>query len=114
MQVLVGNEPRAYREVLAAAIAVLRPYVQVRTVEPIDLDRAVLAAQSSVVFCSRLSLVIEARAASWILLYPDGEGRTIVGARGRRFAPADMDLDAILHVIDQAEMCTGDCQAAFG
>jgi hypothetical protein len=38
MRVLVANEPRAYREVLAATLHQPRPQLVVFTAEPEDLD----------------------------------------------------------------------------
>ena len=40
-RVLMANEPRAYREGIAAVIGQLRPEVEVKTVEPSALDASI-------------------------------------------------------------------------
>ncbi|MBV9281823.1 MAG: hypothetical protein JOZ41_17230, partial [Chloroflexi bacterium] len=54
------------------------------------------------VICSRLTETIEAGALAWILLYPEGERRVILGSKGRRVESLDLDLDELLAFLDRA------------
>lgn len=100
--VVVANEPRAYREVLARAFRVRRPDVPVYLAEPAALDRAVLERAPALVVCSALSEVIETRPRTWVVLYPGGEDRAILSVAGVRRAIAGIELDDLLATIDQA------------
>jgi hypothetical protein len=68
IRILVANEPRCYREVIAAAVHELRPHAEVITVEPADLDRAVVYRQPHLVVCSRLTEVVETHSPVWVVL----------------------------------------------
>ncbi len=104
IRVVVANEPRAYREVLAAAVHELRPGLEVQAVEPEELDGIVGRDLPHLVVCSRLSEVIETRAPAWVVLYPEGEGRAVIGLGGRRTALSGgrIDFARILMLIDEA------------
>jgi hypothetical protein len=101
MRILVANEPRAYREVLAAAVQELRPQVEVSTFEPEDLDDAVVCLDPHLVVCSRLSETVQSHALTWVMLYPEGEAHAEISLAGRRTTVASMEFNALLDVIDQ-------------
>ena len=52
-RVLMANEPRAYREGIAAVIGQLRPVVEVETVEPDALDDSIERFSPDMVICSK-------------------------------------------------------------
>ena len=102
MRLLVANEPRAYREVLCAAFMVLRPEVEIFTVEADLLDREYRRLLPELVLCNRLTSLIEREAPAWILLYPDEGPLTITCLRGERNTVANMDLNKLIAIIDEA------------
>jgi hypothetical protein len=104
VRIVVANEPRAYREVLAAAVQELRPQLEVLAVEPAELDGAVARLAPRLVVCSQLSEVVETRAPAWVVLYPEGEGRAVIGVGGRRTAlnGGSIDFARVLMLIDKA------------
>ncbi len=55
MRVIIANEPRAYREVLAATIERLRPNVELVNVEPSGVDELILRLRPQLVICSFLT-----------------------------------------------------------
>ena len=104
-RVVVGNEPRYYREALVAAFRCLRPHLDVLLVEPADLDD-VSTCRGDVVVCSHLSQAIRSHALAWIVLYPEAENRAVIGLAGRERSVASADIDDLLDVIDEAERLT--------
>jgi hypothetical protein len=103
MRIMVANEPRAYREVIAEAFRQLRSDVEVITAEPIELDGAIADLAPDLVVCSQLSEVIETRPLAWILLYPDGQATAIISIQGHRSTSAAIEFTGLLAAVDQAE-----------
>ena len=108
MRVMVANEPRSYRETIACVLAELRPKVEVLTVEPRDLERELLRVLPQLVVCSRVTRLINREAPVWIELYPDLGSESVVGFNGQRIVYPDIDLEAILSIVDEAERLFGD------
>jgi len=101
MRILVANEPTIYREVISAAFRVLQPCVEAFTAEPEYLDREFSRLQPQFVVCSRLTRRVELDALVWVVLYPHGASRAVVGRLdGRRITLAGIDLDTLLSVLD--------------
>jgi len=105
LRVLVANEPLVYREVISAAIEVLRPDFEVFTAEPENLDREFLClGPRLVVVCSRLTELVERDALAWVQLYPNHTSHTLVALGDQRPTKLTyMDLDTLLAVLDAAE-----------
>jgi hypothetical protein len=101
MCIIMANEPRSYRTVLAATIGRLRPDVKVITVDPEDLDAAVIRLAPALVLCSRLTPAIR-EPVNWVLLYPGYETRTVVNLGGQVTAGGDLGLEELLSIVDQA------------
>lgn len=88
LSVLVANEPRAYRDALAGAFAVLRSDPRVESLAPDALVLALDRPRPPAIVCSRLTPGVEARACAWIVRYPDHESVTIVrGPAGGSVVP---------------------------
>lgn len=102
MRVLIGNAPRAYREVLAAALHALRPEIDVIIVPPEELDVAIAHHDPDFVVCSELTQVVETRPRSWALLYPDGKSMSLIVVRGECEMVRDMELETLLAGVDRA------------
>ena len=100
--IVLGNEPRAYREALAAAIACLRPELAVTAVEPDALDAAVERLRPRLVVCSGLTARVESDVPAWALLYPDGARMVVTSVDGERATASNLDLAALLALLDRA------------
>jgi hypothetical protein len=106
MRILVANEPRAYREVIAGALQVLRPHHEVIVVEPENLDGAVVRLVPELVLCSRLTEVVETRPLAWAVLYPAMDTRALISIAGHsHLVSADLPFTRLLSVIDEVERC---------
>ena len=100
--VLLANEPRAYREVLAAALGDLRPDIDFVVLEPIKLDRVVRQMHPTVVICDEATPVVCDHSEVWLELYPDQGSRSVLGFRSERSLIEDVQLSDIITIIDQA------------
>jgi hypothetical protein len=100
--ILVANEPRTYREALTLAVRAERPLLDVRAVEPTDLDREVARCRPALVVCSELRSIVEQRLPIWVLLYPEGTRLAIVGGGTAPAVTGDFDLPGILALVDRA------------
>jgi hypothetical protein len=100
--VLVANELRYYREVIANAILMLRPDFEVSTAEPELLDHELIHLNPDVVVCSRATPTIRSRWPAWVELYPDGEPLAVVCIDGQSSTVHDIELDDLLSIIDRA------------
>lgn len=103
MRVLVANEPRAYRVVISAALKELRPHLEVHTAQPTNLDEEFLRLAPGLVVCSRTTALIEEATASWVELYPDHSSGARASLAGEKTTFAEMDFDALLSILDEAE-----------
>ncbi len=99
MRVLVANEPRSYRDVIAAALQSMRSSADVAIVEPERLDAEVTRRKPHLVLCSRLTAAA-GWSFDWVVLHPDGENRAEINVRGERRIVSDLDLDGLLAVFD--------------
>lgn len=100
-RILVANEPRAYRDALAATLRALRPQVEALAVEPAELDGAVERLAPDLVICSWASETVRARAWAWVVLYPGGSEQAVVALGGRCQELRYVDLAAILALVDE-------------
>lgn len=105
MRVLVAFEDdyRAYREVIAAGIGVLRPHAAVRTANPDALDEELKRFKPQVVICGQPEAADPNDVLAWIELPLDPlrPGRIRVG--DRRWESTNPTLDVLLGVIDEVE-----------
>ena len=103
MRVLLANEPLAYREVLYGAIQKLRPYIEVRTAEPANLDEEFLRYTPGFVVCSRSTPLIEREAPAWVELYPGHTSGAVASLTGTKTTFEAMDFDVLLSILDEAQ-----------
>lgn len=103
MRIIVANDPRCYREVIAAAFSGARPEIELIMLESHELDEAIVRFQPDFVVCSRVSEILETRSAAWVLLYPDGQSLVIINVGGRRTETTDLDLDGLLLAVEHVE-----------
>ena len=104
LRILVGNEPRSYREAIAGAIQGMLPDAEVLTLEPEDLDREVGQGAAGMVLCSCVTSVVEKGSFAWVELYPGGGPGARIGVDGLRLTAAgDLGLADLLWIADRAE-----------
>jgi hypothetical protein len=103
MRIIVANDPRAYREVIAAAVSGARPEIELITLESHELDEAIVRLQPDFVVCSQVSEILETRSAAWVLLYPDGQSLVITSVDGNRTVAADLDFEGLLSAFENVE-----------
>ena len=102
LRVLLANEPRSYRESIAAVFRQLRPGLDVKVVDPEALDSNVVGFDPRVVICSRATDTVRERVPVWVELYPEQAAHSVVGEGGRRTEFAEIQLNDLLGVLDRA------------
>ncbi len=98
---MVACDLQSYRQALAAAFRELRPEVEVYEAEKEDLDREVERLNPDLVVCSRLTARVEARATSWVELYPNHGARSVVSVQGKRSIVEEIQLSDLLSIVDR-------------
>ncbi len=111
-RIVLANEPRAYRDVMAAAFRDLRPELEIVTVEPDDLGVYLAQSEPAVVVYSRQGDGLPPRVFAWVLLYPDGENRATVSVAREETSYADMEFDDLLGVLDRTVALVSTVSAA--
>ena len=101
IRVLVANEPRAYRDVVATLLRSLRPAVEIVLADPNEIDDAVLRETPDLVLCSRVTERLLAHAPAWVLLYPNGAGLVVASIGGRQQTTHDLDAAHLLALVDE-------------
>ena len=104
--VAFGDEYRAYREVIAAGVRLLRPHTEVSTAVPTDLEAKIALLDPQVVVCGVPGRPDPGSGSvtAWVEM-PVGVGRPArvrVGDGGRREA-LGLTMEGLLGVIDEAE-----------
>ena len=102
-RVLMANEPRAYREGIAAVISQLRPAVEVEIVEPDALDDSIKQYAPDMVICSKATETLKGRVRVWVELYPENGAISVASIGGRRVEYTEIQLPDLLSIVDRAE-----------
>jgi len=97
-RILVANELTSYRQAIAVVLREHHPNVEVLEVHPETLDREVARLGPDLVICSRVTAVVEERAANWIELYPECRPFSTFYIDGERRAMEDVQLSDLLSV----------------
>jgi hypothetical protein len=103
VRVVVANRPAVYREVISAALELLRPSAEVFVADPEDLDRECLRLLPQFVVCSRVTETVEKTVPAWVELYRKHGPVSEVSIRGRRTILESVDLAELLDILDEAE-----------
>jgi hypothetical protein len=103
LQVLVANEPCAYREAITGVLRELRPHIEVNTVEPDGLDGEVARLRPHLVVCSRITVALQTLL-GWVMLYPDGENRAEIFTAGELVTVDNVGFGDLLSFIDRIEL----------
>jgi hypothetical protein len=112
--VAFGEEPRAYRGVIAAGIRILRPRAEVAVSAPAELEDEIARFGPQVVVCGAPAPADAGDQPAWIELDlgPGRSARVRVGASRREIShPTLRDL---LRIVDEAEELTGKGEARAG
>jgi hypothetical protein len=97
-RILVANELTSYRQAIAIIFRELHPNVEVLEVHPETLDWEVARLGPDLVICSRITAVVEERAANWIELYPERKPFSTFCIGGERRAMEVVQLSDLLSV----------------
>ena len=103
----MANEPRAYREGIAAVISQLRPEVEVKTVEPNALDTSIERFSPDMVICSKATDALKGGVRVWVELYPENAAYSVASIGGRRMEYTEIQLPDLLSIVDKAEELAG-------
>jgi hypothetical protein len=101
-RVLMANEPRAYREGIAAVIGQLRPEVEIEIVEPDVLDTSIERSSPDMVICSKATDALKSGVRVWVELYPENAALSVASIGGRRMEYAEIQLPDLLSIVDKA------------
>jgi hypothetical protein len=102
IKVLLGNDPRSYRETLRAVFERLRPNMEFLAVEPGDLDRELSRLHPGIVVCSYLTETVENQSPAWVELHPGGGPHAVVGMEGELVTYPCVNLELLLSIVDRA------------
>jgi F420-dependent methylenetetrahydromethanopterin dehydrogenase len=97
------DEYLAYREVIAAAIRVLRPGAQVQSTNLDALAQEVERTDPHVVICSRPNTVDPGRRPAWIVLPIDPTRPARICVGGRYSERANPTVEVLLGIVDEVE-----------
>ncbi len=103
MRVMVAHSLLSYREAISATLEALRPHLEIFTVGPENLDEEFRRFSPQLVVCSRVTELVEREAFGWIELYPEHGSESVVSLGGEKVTYPQMDLEALLSVLDEAE-----------
>lgn len=103
----MANEPRAYREGIAAVIGQLRPGVEIEMVEPNALDTSIERFLPDMVVCSKATSALKGGVRVWVELYPDNDASSVASVGGRRTEYAEIQLPDLLSIVDKAGELAG-------
>lgn len=103
VRILLANEPRSYRETLAAAFRILKPNTEVFVTDPDKVDGEVERLNPQLVICSRTTSTVETESLAWVELYPEYSSVSVVSIGGERSTNAWIELGDLLSVIDRTE-----------
>src|SRR3712207_1342597 len=98
----MANEPRAYREGIAAVISQLRPEVEIETVEPNALDTSIERFPPDIVICSKATDALRGGVLG-VELYSENAALSVASIGGRRMEYAEIQLPDLLSIVDKAE-----------
>lgn len=101
-RVLLANEPRAYREVIAATVRGLRPEIEVLEAEPGSFAGSLASLAADMVVCTRATEEVRS-VPIWVELYPDYGSLSVVSVSGRRREVEGIELSELLDLVDQAD-----------
>jgi hypothetical protein len=112
IQIVIALEPeyRAYQGVIAAAIRVLRPHVEVETADLDALEEEIQRLDPQLVICSRSDAADLSDRLAWVELSMDPMQPTRLSIGGRYSEKTNPTLEVLLGVVDEAEKLVSEKQ----
>ena len=101
--VVFEGDYRAYRDVLAAGILILRPHVEVEAADLEALEEEVARFKPQVLICSRPEPVDSGGLAAWLEISADPTCPAKVSVGGRYSERPNPTLEELLCIIDEVE-----------
>jgi hypothetical protein len=101
MTILLGNEPRAYREVFARFLSTVGPDFIVHVVDPMELDESIARLDPDLVLCSQLTDAVAARR-NWFLWSGTDAGGQL-RRNGVDIRIANLDLASLLETVEAVD-----------
>jgi hypothetical protein len=99
--VLIAHRLSVYAESLAAVLAALRPDLDVRQIQPSDLEEATGTSDHVIVVTDELTALIKEHADGWLLYYPDQTDVAVVGGASVSLRIEHPSLPEVLAALDQ-------------
>ena len=100
VRLILANEPRSYRDIMARALRDLRPHIEVFVLDPESLDDLAGSLSPDLVIGSKLTASIQDGVRCWVDLYPDGERVVMINIGGQRRTLMDIRLSELLRIVD--------------
>lgn len=104
VRILMANEPRAYREVVAETLRAQRPHAEFTVAEPCALEQMVWRLRPHMVVCSEASAAVRESVMVWVELYTDHGSRSVVSVNGKSSVVEDMQLSDLLSLVDETSL----------
>ena len=104
VRVLMANEPRTYREVIAETLQALRPGIEFTVAEPCVLEETLPVLRPHMVVCNEASAAVRRSVPVWVELYTGHGSRSVVNIEGESSVIEDLQLSDLLSVVDRAEL----------
>lgn len=99
---MLANEPRSYRESIAAVFRQLRPGTELEVAEPEALESRLTSCSPDVAICSRVTDEVRDQVPVWVELYPGHAAHSVAFERGRLTEFKDIQLGDLLSILDRA------------
>lgn len=103
VRVLMANEPRAYREVIAETLRALRPDIEFTVTEPLALEQKLALLRPHMVICNEASETVRGSVPVWVELYTGHGSRSVVSVSGQSTIVEDIQLSDLLSIVDKTE-----------
>jgi hypothetical protein len=101
LRVLLANEPRSYREAIAAVLREAHPDASIFEADSSKIHFEVAYHRPDLVICSRATSAVRGLVASWVELYSDHGPLSLVCVDGRLAEVEGMQLQALLSIVDR-------------
>lgn len=102
MLVLIAIEPRSYKEAIGAVVRDLRPRLEVRMIEPEELEAEVARSEPDAVIGNLPEPAAAGARFAWVVFRPYEEPAARIRVGRRRWELRDVSLEDLLFVVDEA------------
>ncbi len=109
--VAFDDEHRAYREVIAAGIGLLRPHTEVSTATPAEIEGEIGRFDPQVVVCGVPGRTDPGGVPAWVELPVEPQRPARIRVGGSRRTSVNLDLEGLLAIVDEAEELVGEGEA---